>query len=103
MTQPAPQHDHLELAELYAAGALSDAERAHFESQLAAGDAAYHGALAALRPVLDHLADAAPRQHPHARVRAALQARLAKKDAGPAFAAAIDPDPVAQDPDRWVI
>jgi anti-sigma-K factor RskA len=50
--------DFLELAALYAVGALTELERARFEAHLAQGCAECEGEIAALQPAIDALADA---------------------------------------------
>lgn len=70
------QSDSEELAELHAAGALSDAELADLESKALGGEGAMVRALGATRSVREALLASAQGALPPERVRAALEARV---------------------------
>ena len=64
------EHDEfLELAALYAVGALTDDENARFEAHLAQGCAECEGELSGLRPAIDALADAVEPVEPGPQLR----------------------------------
>jgi quercetin dioxygenase-like cupin family protein len=65
-----------EIAELYAAGALTTGEAAAFESRVRAGDTAFVTALQEVRPAMESLLNAAEPVTPPTAVRASLLARL---------------------------
>ncbi len=74
---PESNHDLAAVAALYVAGAMTDQERAAFESRLAAGDRSYLEALKAMDPVVEALAQSAPAVTPSASVKDRLMAKIA--------------------------
>ena len=89
MQQPGDADQAMELAALYAAGALGELESLDFESRVLAGDPACVEALAAVRPVMEALAATTQEVAPPAEARRVLEARLdmwvggAAPEAGP--------------------
>lgn len=79
-SSPADRDRAAELAELYAAGALSPDERADFDRRIAAGDRDYIAAYRAVLPAIEALLDA-PETPPPDRIRAAIDQRLAAEAA----------------------
>ena len=77
---------HLELAALYATGALPELERARFEAHLAEGCAICEAELAALRPVIDALADGVQPVSPSASLRERVLARAQSDSDSPSAA-----------------
>ena len=87
MNQPGPEpHPTVELAALYATGALAPEERRAFEQLLAAGDAEAVAALRSFDPVVHALVDTLPSLAPPPRIRAALLQQIATFHPG-------DPEP----------
>ena len=74
--QPPNDRDPITLASLYAAGAITDDERAQFEACLAAGDETCIAELEALGPVIDMLGSNAPPVAPSSSVKDSLMARI---------------------------
>lgn len=77
--QPDPILDPSALAELYAAGALTNEECADFEARLSAGDEAYIAELKSLEPVIESLASIGPEAIPNPSIKQALMAKIADK------------------------
>lgn len=71
---------HLEQASLYAVGALPELERARFEAHLAEGCPICEAELAAMRPVVDALADGVAPVAPSAALRERVLARAQDGD-----------------------
>lgn len=69
--------DAQELAALYAAGAMSESEREHFEERVRSGDAAAAEALREVMPVMEAMAASIEPIEPGAEARRAIEARLA--------------------------
>lgn len=88
MTDQHGSHDRLpddltpnEVAELYAAGALTPGEARAFEERVRAGDGPYVAALREVQPAMERLLGMADAADPPASVRASLLARLGKPTA----------------------
>lgn len=84
MSQESTAPDMAEIACLYAAGALADAERHEFEQRLARGDPAATAAWREWSPLVARLAEAVGSAAPPADVRNGLLRRIATESAGAA-------------------